>query len=129
MEVSIWWLSPSTSSPHNAGTYLSITYHAWSPPVNPQNKSFLYQCTHSLRFWPIPGKVHAYRARRDTKGRLGSKVNSLLSYCSTSLTPQPRYARVDRRPLDPPPVVQLKLYHVYTEGTDQEYEQEVQDYE
>jgi hypothetical protein len=40
-----------------------------------------------------------------------------------------RYARVDRRPLDPPPVVQLKLFYVYNEGTDQEYEQEILNYE
>lgn len=40
-----------------------------------------------------------------------------------------RYARVDRRPLDPPPVVQLRLYDIHNEGTDHESEQEVQDYE
>ncbi|OJA19789.1 hypothetical protein AZE42_05614 [Rhizopogon vesiculosus] len=40
-----------------------------------------------------------------------------------------KYARVDRRPLDPPPVVQLKLFYVYNEGTDQEYEQEIQNYD
>ncbi|KAG1737549.1 velvet factor-domain-containing protein [Suillus paluster] len=40
-----------------------------------------------------------------------------------------KYARVDRRPLDPPPVVQLKLFHIYNEGTDNEYEQEVQNYD
>ncbi|KAG2135996.1 velvet factor-domain-containing protein [Suillus clintonianus] len=40
-----------------------------------------------------------------------------------------KYARVDRRPLDPPPVVQLKLYCVHNEGSDHEYEQEVQDYD
>lgn len=40
-----------------------------------------------------------------------------------------KYARVDRRPLDPPPVVQLRLYYIYNEGTDLESEQEVQDYD
>lgn len=40
-----------------------------------------------------------------------------------------KYARVDRRPLDPPPVVQLRLYNVHNEGTDHESEQEVQDYD
>lgn len=40
-----------------------------------------------------------------------------------------KYARVDRRPLDPPPVVQLRLYHIHNEGTDHESEQEVQDYD
>ncbi|KAG0703546.1 velvet factor-domain-containing protein [Suillus ampliporus] len=40
-----------------------------------------------------------------------------------------KYARVDRRPLDPPPVVQLKLFHIYNEGTDNRYEQEVQNYD
>lgn len=40
-----------------------------------------------------------------------------------------KYARVDRRPLDPPPVVQLRLYHIHNEGTEHESEQEVQDYD
>ncbi|KAG1769834.1 velvet factor-domain-containing protein [Suillus occidentalis] len=40
-----------------------------------------------------------------------------------------KYARVDRRPLDPPPVVQLRLYDVHNEGTDHESEQEVRDYD
>lgn len=40
-----------------------------------------------------------------------------------------KYARVDRRPLDPPPVVQLRLYYTHNEGTDSESEQEVQDYD
>ncbi|KAG2159278.1 velvet factor-domain-containing protein [Suillus bovinus] len=40
-----------------------------------------------------------------------------------------KYARVDRRPLDPPPVVQLRLYHIHNEGTDRASEQEIQDYD
>lgn len=40
-----------------------------------------------------------------------------------------RYARVDRRPLDPPPVVMLKLYEVSDVGTDQQIENEVKNYE
>ncbi|KAJ3521196.1 hypothetical protein NMY22_g12412 [Coprinellus aureogranulatus] len=40
-----------------------------------------------------------------------------------------KYARVDRRPLDPPPVVLLKLYNVINPGTDHEAEQEVSNYE
>ncbi|KAF9011972.1 velvet factor-domain-containing protein [Cyathus striatus] len=40
-----------------------------------------------------------------------------------------KYARVDRRPLDPPPVVLLKLYHVYYPGTEQEVEKEVKNYD
>ncbi|KAG1819144.1 velvet factor-domain-containing protein [Suillus subaureus] len=39
-----------------------------------------------------------------------------------------KYARVDRRPLDPPPVVQLRLYYIHNEG-DHESEHEVQDYD
>ncbi|KDQ32730.1 hypothetical protein PLEOSDRAFT_1060469 [Pleurotus ostreatus PC15] len=39
-----------------------------------------------------------------------------------------KYARVDRRPLDPPPVVLLKLYITYTVGNEQR-EEEVPDYE
>ncbi|KAI6126719.1 velvet factor-domain-containing protein [Pisolithus sp. B1] len=39
-----------------------------------------------------------------------------------------KYARVDRRPLDPPPVVQLKLYQVFNYGTDTQYERELCDY-
>ncbi|RDB28299.1 hypothetical protein Hypma_001383 [Hypsizygus marmoreus] len=40
-----------------------------------------------------------------------------------------KYARVDRRPLDPPPVVQLRLYQVFNAGTDDETEKEIQDYD
>ncbi|KAG9313768.1 velvet factor-domain-containing protein [Chiua virens] len=39
-----------------------------------------------------------------------------------------KYARVDRRPLDPPPVVLLKLYQVFNHGTEAQYEREIQDY-
>ncbi|KAJ8522082.1 hypothetical protein ONZ45_g1269 [Pleurotus djamor] len=39
-----------------------------------------------------------------------------------------KYAKVDRRPLDPPPVVQLKLYATHNEGG-VEHEVEIQDYE
>ncbi|KAI9458516.1 velvet factor-domain-containing protein [Boletus coccyginus] len=39
-----------------------------------------------------------------------------------------KYARVDRRPLDPPPVVLLKLYRVLNHGTDAQYEREIEDY-
>ncbi|KAG8216005.1 velvet factor-domain-containing protein [Butyriboletus roseoflavus] len=39
-----------------------------------------------------------------------------------------KYARVDRRPLDPPPVVLLKLYQVFNQGTETQYEREIQDY-
>ncbi|KDQ56985.1 hypothetical protein JAAARDRAFT_58465 [Jaapia argillacea MUCL 33604] len=39
-----------------------------------------------------------------------------------------KYARKDRRPLDPPPVVELKLYRVYNLGTDREVEVEIEDH-
>ncbi|KAF9463249.1 velvet factor-domain-containing protein [Collybia nuda] len=39
-----------------------------------------------------------------------------------------KYARVDRRPLDPPPVVQLRLFHVFNLGSEQETEKEVESY-
>jgi len=40
-----------------------------------------------------------------------------------------KYARVDRRPLDPPPAVLLKLYFVYNPGTEREIEREVENYD
>ncbi|TFK75747.1 hypothetical protein BDN72DRAFT_867976 [Pluteus cervinus] len=40
-----------------------------------------------------------------------------------------KYARVDRRPLDPPPVVQLRLFEVFNEGTSQETERELRSYD
>lgn len=40
-----------------------------------------------------------------------------------------RYARVDRRPLDPPPVVQLRLFKVLNAGSAQQTEQEISDYD
>ena len=36
-----------------------------------------------------------------------------------------RYARVDRRPLDPPPVVHLKMFEVHDAGTAREIEKEL----
>ena len=39
-----------------------------------------------------------------------------------------RYARVDRRPLDPPPVVLLRMFYVQHPGSDREIEREL-DYE
>ena len=36
-----------------------------------------------------------------------------------------RYARVDRRPLDPPPVVLLKMYEVENVGTPGQVETEI----
>jgi len=40
-----------------------------------------------------------------------------------------KYARVDRRPLDPPPAVLLRLFHVFNAGTDHESEKEVPNYD
>ncbi|KNZ79114.1 hypothetical protein J132_01162 [Termitomyces sp. J132] len=40
-----------------------------------------------------------------------------------------KYARVDRRPLDPPPVVQLRLFKVRDVGTEHELESEIPNYE
>ena len=40
-----------------------------------------------------------------------------------------RYARKDRRPLDTPPVVQLKLYDVEAQGTAHETHREFDSYE
>ncbi|KAF5313530.1 hypothetical protein D9611_008528 [Ephemerocybe angulata] len=40
-----------------------------------------------------------------------------------------RYARVDRRPLDPPPVVLLKLFQVLDPDTPQEVEREISNYD
>lgn len=40
-----------------------------------------------------------------------------------------KYARVDRRPLDPPPAVLLKLFFVYNHGTDRQTEREVENYD
>ncbi|KDQ58721.1 hypothetical protein JAAARDRAFT_128280 [Jaapia argillacea MUCL 33604] len=39
-----------------------------------------------------------------------------------------KYARKDRRPLDPPPVVELKLFRVYHLGTDRQVEVEMENY-
>ncbi|KAF5384107.1 hypothetical protein D9615_003208 [Tricholomella constricta] len=40
-----------------------------------------------------------------------------------------KYARVDRRPLDPPPVIHLRLFEVYNTGMEQQSEKEVSNYE
>ncbi|OCH91183.1 hypothetical protein OBBRIDRAFT_792583 [Obba rivulosa] len=40
-----------------------------------------------------------------------------------------KYARKDRRPLDPPSVIQLKLFEVYNPGTDRYFEREFEPYD
>ncbi|KAL6304668.1 velvet factor-domain-containing protein [Sparassis latifolia] len=40
-----------------------------------------------------------------------------------------KYARKDRRPLDPPPVVQFRLFEVYNAGTPREIEKEFENYD
>ncbi|KII86947.1 hypothetical protein PLICRDRAFT_43634 [Plicaturopsis crispa FD-325 SS-3] len=40
-----------------------------------------------------------------------------------------KYARVDRRPIDPPPVALLRLFIVVNPGTHQQYEHEVENYD
>ncbi|EMD36851.1 hypothetical protein CERSUDRAFT_123888 [Gelatoporia subvermispora B] len=40
-----------------------------------------------------------------------------------------KYARKDRRPLDPPPVIQLKLFEVYNPGTGRYFERELENYD
>ncbi|TFK31472.1 velvet factor-domain-containing protein [Crucibulum laeve] len=40
-----------------------------------------------------------------------------------------KYARVDRRPLDPPPVVLLRMYEIFNAGTSRETEKEIDNYE
>ncbi|KAF8878095.1 velvet factor-domain-containing protein [Infundibulicybe gibba] len=40
-----------------------------------------------------------------------------------------KYARVDRRPLDPPPVVQLRLFQVFQAGTERQSEEEISNYD
>jgi hypothetical protein len=39
-----------------------------------------------------------------------------------------RYATIDRRPIDPPPVVLMKLFDIYNAGTDDEIEEEFEHY-
>ena len=36
-----------------------------------------------------------------------------------------RNVRKDRRPLDPPPVVSLKIFQIFNHGTDRQYEREI----
>lgn len=35
---------------------------------------------------------------------------------------KPRMGKKDRRPLDPPPVAEMKIYEVFEVGTDREWE-------
>ncbi|KAK0484911.1 velvet factor-domain-containing protein [Armillaria novae-zelandiae] len=39
-----------------------------------------------------------------------------------------KYANVDRRPLDPPPVISMSLYTVRDAGTSRQHEEEIEDY-
>jgi hypothetical protein len=56
-------------------------------------------------------------------------VSTIISWVHSLSERQNRYARVDRRPLDPPPVVLLRLFYVYNAGTDRETEKEIRNYE
>ncbi|RDB24850.1 hypothetical protein Hypma_007778 [Hypsizygus marmoreus] len=40
-----------------------------------------------------------------------------------------KYAKVDRRPLDPPPVVLLRVFRVHDKGKDRQWEEEISHYE
>jgi hypothetical protein len=55
-----------------------------------------------------------------TRKRLFGFFLSYLSFPFSRFFESPRYARVDRRPLDPPPVVMLKLYEVIDASSERE---------
>lgn len=48
-----------------------------------------------------------------------------FSPCAQKYLSVSRFAKRDRRPLDPPPVVRLRMYQVYNVDTDQATEQEI----
>lgn len=49
-----------------------------------------------------------------------------LKACLT--TNETRYGQKDRRPLDPPPVLQLRFYRVFNNGTAHQWEHEIDAY-
>jgi hypothetical protein len=68
------------------------------------------------------------RASRSGEGSSGLRCR--LAYHAPALIgPVSRFAHKDRRPIDPPPIVQLHLYQVFHQGTEQESQQEITDLE
>ena len=62
------------------------------------------------------------------KAKLGRKWVSFPLPQDLFIDGWARYAKVDRRPLDPPPIVLLKYFTVDDVGTPNELEQEIDDY-
>ena len=61
-------------------------------------------------FWPVRWTHHTFRTPRTPKSRIWAKVGvPLLGVCLYWRDKRARYAKVDRRPLDPPPIVLLRL--------------------
>ncbi|KAF8638382.1 hypothetical protein AX16_010529 [Volvariella volvacea WC 439] len=101
---------PSDSPPSPSSSYSNHHHHAYRPHT--ASRSDLMGRPIHFMTGQFAGKTIRAQLNEIQKADLGRK-----------------YARVDRRPLDPPPVVQLRLFQVYQAGTDQETEQEIPNYD
>ena len=79
---------------------------------------------------PFTGKTVRTSAAELQKADAGRKyVNIIGVVISWKYRHGGRYARRDKRPLDPPPVVQVRFFEVHNAGTSQQRETEIMAYE
>jgi hypothetical protein len=64
------------------------------------------------------------------QAQLGRKYSKfMIPYANYYQPTASRYAKVDRRPLDPPPTILLRIFTVYDFGTHRQREEEVENYQ
>ncbi|TFY62641.1 hypothetical protein EVG20_g6625 [Dentipellis fragilis] len=115
----------------------------YGPPYGSQPSQSYPSSEYSQQAQPSGGHASRQRTQRDSQSD-SRKIGNPLSFSTGQFAGQlmraelvelqkadlgRKYARKDRRPLDPPPVVQLRLYSVHNAGTDQQTETEVEHYD
>ncbi|KAA1471979.1 hypothetical protein DENSPDRAFT_838098 [Dentipellis sp. KUC8613] len=115
----------------------------YGTPYGSQPPQSYSSSEYSQQAQPSGGHASRQRAQRDSQSD-SRKIGNPLSFSTGQFAGQlmraelvelqkadlgRKYARKDRRPLDPPPVVQLRLYSVHNAGTEQQTETEVEHYD
>lgn len=81
-----------------------------------------------LNSGPFSGQYIRVELQELQQADLGRKCNISMFSVYTILT-NLRYAKVDRRPLDPPPTILLRIFVVHDLDTDRQREQELMNYQ
>ena len=123
--------------PQQAAYLASATHSGMSerltpPLLQPRRGSHLIGRPIFFTSGPFQGRTIRMELEEIQQAQLGRKfvlqsshpeVGLMLIYF---LLGRDRYARVDRRPLDPPPVVLLRMFELARSGTDAEEEIEIE---